>query len=416
LNELSNVERRRLRAYLVSAFSTDIVFSIFYIYLPLFAYELGANALEVGLVGGADYLIYAIMPVFFGNFSDRAKSRSMLLVLSLALVCIVSFLYVIASNAIVVAVLRLFEGLGWAMVWPVLESGISETARNRSSASALGTYNFVWSLAAAVGPLVGAVIVFAASIRDTFVFTAAVLLVAILVNLSHALAHFRSKKVMPIVENDNDLKLNAAQFRNFRRDVIQIVSAHRLVLIACLLLMMSVSTLLTFFPPYAHSLRISVLTIGVVTFSFGAARFAAYFVVSKERLRKRVISTGPRSKIVLVALGIASLSGIFLSLSSNLGLVVDYLGFVLLGSVFAIITTIAQVELIADQPVTHMGTGSGILESFIGAGSFIGPVLSGLVSGGSIVVPFYVPFVVFVFLLPFLIRSFSNASRKKGKW
>src|SRR5579875_1686848 len=269
-----------LRGYFVSAFAGDIVLSIFYIYLPLFAYELGASTLLVGIVGGADYLVYSVMPIFMGRISDQVRSRLTLLVISLGLIAVVSLLYVFTYDALTLGIIRIIEGVGWSILWPVIESGISEAA-GKDSQRALGTYNYIWSAAAGLGPLVGAVLVFVVSIRDTFLFTSGMIVVGFLfiVLLPDASA---SKAVDKAEKEKKNNRIAGAQredrfhARDFSKIIIPLMGKHAVLLLASVLVSLAVATLLTFFPPFAESIGISVLMIGVITFSFGASRFVSY--------------------------------------------------------------------------------------------------------------------------------------------
>ena len=48
----------RFASYLFSSGLANAILPIFYIFLPIFAARLGANALEIGMVGGAAYAVY----------------------------------------------------------------------------------------------------------------------------------------------------------------------------------------------------------------------------------------------------------------------------------------------------------------------------------------------------------------------
>ncbi len=385
-----------VRAYLVSSFSGDLVLSIFYIYLPLFAHELGASTLEVGIVGGGDYLSYSFLPFLLGRFSDKLKSRMLLIVLALGLISVSSLLYAIAPNAETLVIVRLFEGIGWSALWPAVESGISETA-NENSQKALGQYNFVWSFGAMLGPLVGALLIFSVSIRTTFLITAGILLATLLVNLPKV----RTSKNRLEPKEINLVDGRGHNPKDLRQTLVRLISKNRVLITTNVVVAMSVSTLLTFFPPYANSIGVSILMIGVLTFSFTASRFITYLIVLRENVRRRIISIESRNRTALVAMGCASISGVFLAFRT-FGSASYFLGFVLLGSSFAVVTTIIQVAMIVEAPPSQMGAGAGFVESAIGIGSFLGPVIAGLVSGGSFLVPFFVPLVIFLLVLPVL--------------
>ena len=99
---------------------------VFYIFLPLFAVTLGANTLELGLVGGTSYAVYSFMPFVMGHISDRRGSRKFFIITSLVILCVVSLLYAASNDPVSLIVVRVFEGVGWAMLWPAMEAAIVE--------------------------------------------------------------------------------------------------------------------------------------------------------------------------------------------------------------------------------------------------------------------------------------------------
>ncbi|MGI0084202.1 MAG: MFS transporter, partial [Nitrososphaerales archaeon] len=272
----------------------------------------------------------------------------------------------------------------------------SETA-NENSQKALGQYNFVWSFGAMLGPLVGALLIFSVSIRTTFLITAGILLATLLVNLPKV----RTSKNRLERKEINLVDGRGHNPKDLRQTLVRLISKNRVLITTNVVVAMSVSTLLTFFPPYANSIGVSILMIGVLTFSFTASRFITYLIVLRENVRRRIISIESRNRTALVAMGCASISGVFLAFRT-FGSASYFLGFVLLGSSFAVVTTIIQVAMIVEAPPSQMGAGAGFVESAIGIGSFLGPVIAGLVSGGSFLVPFFVPLVIFLLVLPVL--------------
>src|SRR5438128_1295449 len=116
----SSGEIDEFHIYLFSAFVSDFFLPIFYIFVPLLAYRLGADPLEIGLVGGTVYATYFFLPVIIGSVSDRLGRRRLFVVIALTILAIVSLTYSIASSPITLIAGRVFEGVAWAMLWPTL--------------------------------------------------------------------------------------------------------------------------------------------------------------------------------------------------------------------------------------------------------------------------------------------------------
>src|SRR5208283_762709 len=167
---------------IASSATSNLVIPVFSLFLPLLALQLGASVLEIGLVGGAANLVYSFMPFVMGRFANTSVARRFFIVSSLALLSVVSFLYFMASSTLVLILLRLFEGLGWATFWPAIEATLTHDP-TRDPKRTLTIFNFSWSSAAAIGPLFGAFLVLVLSIRESFLATSVLLFAAMILNL-----------------------------------------------------------------------------------------------------------------------------------------------------------------------------------------------------------------------------------------
>ena len=177
---------------------------IFSTFVPLFAYELGANPLEVGLVGGASMGVYSFMPFIIGRYSDRMRERRNLMVLSLSVLGVTSLLYSLASSPTFLIILRVVEGIGWSLLWPTIDSLVARDTSQETTKS-FSIYNCVWSTAAAIGPLVGAtMIAVLADIRFVFVLTAVLSGVAATVNLVGLIGKRESSFLADKVESNTE--------------------------------------------------------------------------------------------------------------------------------------------------------------------------------------------------------------------
>ena len=67
---------------------------------------------------------------------------------------------------------------------------------------------------------------------------------------------------------------------------------------------------------------------------------------------------------------------------------------------------IAQYALVAEASPTTRGVGAGLLESSVGTGGSVGPIIAGVVSCQSLTIPFLVP--IFGFLLGTLVANLGR--------
>lgn len=395
---------------LIPAFVSDFVYPIFLTFLPLLAYELGADSFEVGMVGGATYAIYSFMPFVLGSVSDRYSTKSFFLIASFGLLSVVSFLYFVASSPILIILTRLVEGLSWAMLWPTIDSLVASSDTLEPN-RAFSLYNITWSSAASLGPLIGGLLVFYGSYKFTFIVTTA-LLVGTLIICSSSFLRERKKP-----RNIGKITSPRAEEKETTNEVISPFKVSRLdfglYLLATSIMAMSSTIILTFFPSYAHSLGISVILIGTMVFIFGTSRFVFYILTRIELIRSFI--TGNRRKQNIVF----SMALIFLSSSAFLlnkgNLVVYALAFATAGVVFSIVTTIAQIGIIAEATSAKKGAAAGSYESAFGIGACLGPILAGLLSTTSLLAAFYVPVLFSLVAIGVFIISFRFTDHRRTK-
>jgi MFS family permease len=373
----------------------------------LLALEHGASVFEIGLVGGASSLVYAFMPFVMGRFSDRGQARTLLIILSLALLSTISILYRFAENPIDLILLRIFEGLGWAAFWPSIDSAVTHDAGVDPSRG-LAIFNLSWSSTSALGPLVGAYVVVIFSINQVFIFNSIFLIAALLLSLT-SYSGFRLSNISVIPSNDViqdiDRKTTlieepSSQFELSPRSKILKVKPLFYVL-SLVLCTIASNTMASFFSPYSHSQGVPTLTIGAIAFTFGMARFFGYLITSRTVVRNFLLLESTRIRNIFVLLFFVSLSPLIMLVPSSSG-AIYFLSFGIVGFAYSFIYYIAMVAFLAEADRERMGAGAGIFETSIGVGSIVGPVIAGSVSGNSLTIPFVVPSVMAIPILTIL--------------
>lgn len=406
----------KLAGYLFSTALADALFPIFYIFLPLFAVRLGANALELGLVGGASYAVYSFMPFVMGHFSDRSGSRKFFIISSFVVLSVVSILYSISNDPIALITVRIFEGIGWAMLWPAMEAAVTEDT-TRDSRSSLAIYNYIWSGGAALGPLVGTFLVTMYSYRSSFLATGILFAFLILLN---GVTFWREKDPPPN-KNSNDAKSGLRSRSTISSDVRAIFYSggrNRNFEVWTSLTMMGLSTVtsavfFTFFGPYATSIGITVVLIGAVTTIFGVVRFFIYVALANKPLRERTLDIRNRIRNLVAFACIMSLSSLLLFIKDPTG-VAYFFSFAIFGIGYSVVYVTSQTTLIAETAPEQRGAAAGLFESSMGFGGVIGPIVAGAVSSSSLTSAFIVPSASLVFVLILLCVLFFLCRESKA--
>ncbi len=381
---------------LVTSFNADLILPLYSVFLPLLAYNLKASVFEIGVVGGAANAVYCFMPFVIGRFSDRQGVRRFFVTFSFAILSVVSVSYVFIQNPVVLIVARAFEGIGWAMLWPAIESAIRDSTSDAKKA--LSQFNITWSGAAAIGPLLGSVLIFVSTIRDAFVVTSTIMIATLVLNFIPLVMRGREPVFANVKQSDTVL--------HFNRDTRL---GARFYISSTVLAAVSSGVLYTFLPSYAKSIDVSILLVGAATFMFGFARFFVYILTVREGFRSLILDGRNRARNIILSLVILSLSSLLILIHDSSG-IIYVAAYGIAGASYSIVYAVSQAAMIAEALPERVGRSAGLFESSIGMGQFLGPVVGGAISGGSLLTPFVVPslsLVVFLLVTPVIVRNRS---------
>lgn len=136
--------------------------------LPIYARDLGASGLYVGLIFGAFSISRTFFLPYFGRLSDL-KGRKPIIVpgfLAYALISI-AFIYSEAVNTLIV--IRFFHGIASAMLMPVIQAYIGDITPSGREGTTMGLFNMSLFLGLSIGPLIGGVIKDSFSLQASFI-------------------------------------------------------------------------------------------------------------------------------------------------------------------------------------------------------------------------------------------------------
>jgi len=136
-------------------------------FLPLYAREMGASALQLGLVQAAFSVSGTITLLFIGRFSDN-WGRKPFLVGGLSVLVLSSAALMIAATPFHLIVLRFFQGLGASTFLAISQAYMGDRLSSGSEGKWMGYFNAVLFAGMGSGPLVGGAITDASSIGTAF--------------------------------------------------------------------------------------------------------------------------------------------------------------------------------------------------------------------------------------------------------
>jgi len=326
--------------------------------IPLYAGSLGASYIQIGIIGTAYGLIYAIAAVPLGKLSDKL-GRKVVMVLGTSLCTFAAAFYPIATTVNHLMLIRATEGLAWAAFWPSIEALTTDISRVSAVGRTMGLSTASYGAGFALGSLLAGTLASIFSYRYTFLFYLASLILAAVI----VLAAIREPK-----GTDHQLSLSNTNFRsgglrhraNILADFISMVYA------------MVLMTILTLLPVYAEGLGIEVFSIGVLMMMLWVARITGFLSagrISDKTDRKLVLTPS------LTGLAVGSL---LLAVSETwwtlvLAVIVIGLG---LGALFPV-----SIALISDYvPSSQRGLAMGMFETAAAVGMIVGPAVGGVLA------------------------------------
>ncbi|TES93840.1 MAG: MFS transporter [Desulfobacteraceae bacterium] len=151
-----------------SLFSTITGVGIVVPLLPVYARDLGASGLYIGMIFGAFSLSKIIFIPVFGRLSDR-KGRKPFIVTGLFAYSLISLAFILSKDVKTLILIRFFHGFASAMMLPVIQAYVGDITPKGREGLVMGLFNMSMFLGMSVGPLLGGVI------NDRFSFNTAFL-------------------------------------------------------------------------------------------------------------------------------------------------------------------------------------------------------------------------------------------------
>lgn len=148
-------------------------------FLPLYARDLGASGVLMGLIFSSFSLSRAITVPFVGSFSDR-WGRKPFIIIGLAGYAAAALLLLLTSSAAELVVNRLLQGIFAAMVLPVAMALVADVTPPGQEGRVFGGFNMSFLMGFGVGPLIGGAVYEYAGLAANFWLMAGISLAALL--------------------------------------------------------------------------------------------------------------------------------------------------------------------------------------------------------------------------------------------
>jgi DHA1 family multidrug resistance protein-like MFS transporter len=198
--------RRALQVLLVCVFTAMLGLGIISPILPLYASDMGATLIQVGLLSSAWSMSRLIFTAPIGRYSDRS-SKKRIIAAGLLVYAVISLLYVLARDYTSLITIRFLHGIGSAMSMPIAYAYAAEMIPEGEEGRYMGNLNLAMFAGMGLGPFIGG------SLTDFFSMSAAFYVMGAFTGLSLLL-------VMVFLPDDVQRTAGAERPRSSYREIL----------------------------------------------------------------------------------------------------------------------------------------------------------------------------------------------------
>lgn len=122
--------------------------------IPLYVYDIGAPAQIVGMTVGAFAISAILVRPFIGPAFD-AFNKKMILIISLLVIAVSTFLYSVATTVVAIFAIRLLHGAGLATSAALAQAMAADALPIQKMNSGISIFGLALAVSQAIGPIVG---------------------------------------------------------------------------------------------------------------------------------------------------------------------------------------------------------------------------------------------------------------------
>ena len=141
----------------ISIFSAMLGSGIIVPLLPLYARDLGATGIQLGILFAGFSISNSVFTPIMGRLSDR-RGRKIFLCIGLLFYSVISLGYVWAADVLQLTLVRVIQGVAGAMILPIAMAYIGDLSPEGEEGKWMGYANAAFFSGFGVGPLLGGVL------------------------------------------------------------------------------------------------------------------------------------------------------------------------------------------------------------------------------------------------------------------
>ena len=321
--------------------------------LPVYASILGANYVDLGLIGLSRNLIYTVATLTLGYLLDRFERVKIYLGFMVVGALVVVLFGAMRQVALLIAWSAL-AGLVSASFWVSAETMTADISPPERLSQSMSNYNISWILGFIVGPYIGGLI------SDAFGWLTLFVSLSALIIISVTIVYFRIRPSIQLRNKTGSMGFNLAPLRP---------------LMLAYAVLLPFSTILGIYmaivPGYLKDIGLASALVGfLITMTNGVRGIG--FLNSK-----RFVTLGVKKSIIISSLLLFSGMLIF----SFAGSVVGYaISLAMYGFASGIMTPLMMNYIAANCDRSALGSAMGMHEGIYGLGMLLGPAIGGAIA------------------------------------
>jgi DHA1 family multidrug resistance protein-like MFS transporter len=158
---MKKIDKKIFATLFFSMFGTVTGVGIVVPLLPVYASNLGASGVYIGLIFGAFSISRTFLLPYFGSQSDK-KGRKPFIIIGLFAYTAVSLAFMLSNSVESLIAIRFLQGIASAMIMPAVQAYVGDITPSGREGFSMGLFNMSMFLGLSLGPLIGGVI------RDRF--------------------------------------------------------------------------------------------------------------------------------------------------------------------------------------------------------------------------------------------------------
>ena len=348
--------RRIYNVLFISVFATMLGLGVVSPLLPLYAENLGATGIWLGIIFSAFALSRSIFMPIIGRVSDR-QGRKWIILIGMFAYAVLSLAYIIADSVYSLTVVRFAHGIASAMVVPIAMAYIADLSEHGKEGSYMGNFSISMFLGMGVGPLLGGFLNDAFGMNSVFYTMAALSAFA---TLLVAVSLPEAKRASSAIKGGEPAPM---------RDIFRL-PVMRGVMVFTLISALGRGGTMVFIPVFAPLIAISPSSVGVIL------SVNTFIMALLQVPVGKFTDRGNKVALIVVGSAIAAIALAIIPFSRS------FWHLLVITSLIGVGGAIQQPSIMAltvDAGRTlGMGTSMGAYNTIFGIGTIIAPLMGGL--------------------------------------